>query len=146
MKPASAFAGVELLSEVFNDLSEPTYIQRAVAQVDCAVDWLCPTCYENKINSPEYKAYARAVNQADLVEIFPDPYLGEIPLAPEGFKKTIRSKSHRNKPDALRQLKAVAAYYNCFIIYNLKYREFTGEYDGYIYKLWEASGICAERK
>ena len=145
IKPASTFAGVELLAEVLNNPSEPTHIQRAIAQVDSAADWLCPTCYRAKINSPEYQEYARAVKEADRVEIVSDPNRGKNPLSAAGFEKAIRSKSHRNKPDALKQLKAVAAYYNCFIIYNLKYRDFTGEYDGYIYPLWEASGICARK-
>lgn len=89
--------------------------------------------YEDNI-----RTFKRGIDTETQVVIYSINYKGKKPELK--FKKKIFTREYRNKDDAERELRIIAAKNSCFVILDVEFSKTTMNDGNYIYSVWKASG------
>lgn len=114
-------------------------------------EYLCPKCANthkaemNKI----YEAWDKACESDSPVEVVSANYQGKKDVF--GERIPIKSDEYEDRDDALKELKALARYFNCDIIMEVKFEkdsdwEETESGGEYRYSVWSYSGVATRKK
>lgn len=110
----------------------------------------CHACFEERI-APMLRSYERALSDEASVETWPTTYAGRVPVDPAEEQLKVASTWHREKDDALEQIRITALFLGFDIVYKVRFERDTDSEPGtgkgvHKFSIWQAHGVAARRQ